>query len=394
MQAVRAAVVALFLLGVLAVPLVAADDEDDTPVAEPPPSTVPLPPPTTAPSTTTTAAPRPTTSAYRGPVTRVRGRVVDDGGRPVAGVEVHVYADEGLAGLGRIAAGIASLGTFCNQSPPPLACRDSGQATTGRDGAYTVELRASPDELKASPMFVSASRSGASVRRPVALSSAAVQVPDLPLWDPAFRFEGGRATWRPVSASGASYSIRLQRADPTGDVLVIAYPTEPSLELDPRVLEDFAVGVSLTAKAGELSFTAPDATVRGPGLPPTRDRPCELVPDDAGTPPVRYERCPATDTDPFSRLDARPAAHAFVVDLGASRPLSFAFVRDMSDDPLFVDVSEDGTEWVELVRFGPTDVAPTTRTAQAPEPRSGRYVRFRSGERFTGFFALRAAAAW
>lgn len=398
MRALRGAVVALFALGVLGVLLVSIDEDDDEPAVAPAPTvavvttTSVLAAPTTS---TARRAPATTTTAYNGPVTRIRGRVVDEAGRPVPGVEVGVAADEGLAGIGRVIAGVASLGTYCAGSQPPLACRDSGRATTGPDGAYTVELRASPEELRDTKLVVAASRAGSSVRRPVVVSGPTVQAADLPLWDPGFRLEGGRASWRPVPAADARYTLRLTATDRTKEELAVFYPTEPAVAFDPRVLEDFEATVSLSAVAGDFGFGAAERTVRGPGAPPTRDRPCTLVPDDPDEQPKHYDRCPVADADFFgTRLDARPSAHALVLDVGASRSFDFAVVRYFDDDPLVVEVSEDGSAWVELLRMGPRNVPHATRAWQAPQPRSGRYVRFRSEERLTTFFAVRAVAVW
>lgn len=396
LRALRGTIVALFVLGVLGVLLVSIDEDDDEqPAVLISTTTTTSVVTTTTMPTTTARSPTTTTTAYRGPITRIRGRVVDEGGRPVPGVEVGVAADEGFAGIGRVIAGVASLGLYCTVSPTPLECRDSGRATTGADGAYTVELRAAPEELRDTKLVVAAGRAGSSVRHPVVVTGATSQAVDLPLWDPGFRLDGGRASWRPVPAAAARYTLRLTATGRTKEELAVFYPAEPAVAFDPRVLEDFEATVSLSAVAGDFGFGAAESTVRGPGPPPTRDRPCTLVPESPDEQPKHYDRCPVADADFFgTNLDAQPSSNTLVLDVGASRSFDFAVVRYFDDDPLVVEVSEDGSTWVELLRMGPRNVPHATRAWQASQPRSGRYVRFRSEERVTTFFAVRAVAVW
>lgn len=365
-------------------------------VAAPDAAVLPDPPPRQSSRPTATT----TTTRPAGPSIPVTGRVVDADGRGVAKANVtvsqHVEPSTGLAGgFAAIGNGLARMGT-CFGTNTPLECRTTAGGTTAGDGTFSLRLPMSVEEGRQVATFdVAVDWPGVSgTRLPVRFDGAGVVAPEIRMWRPSVRVDGGRATWSPLPGGGATYQLSFMRPGPFDrpELWFTVDAGADGVSFERRLLEDVPATAAVNAVAGGRAFWSAAVPAPGPGAPPTRDRPCRVVSERQGQGPVDLPTCPVTDVKSATRIDTGDVYNV-IVDLGTPRSLDFAVVRGYPRD-FSVDVSQDGTTWTELAS-STGGARPTTdrKAAYASQPRSGRYVRLRLDSGFSAQF-VEEFAAW
>jgi hypothetical protein len=354
-----------------------------------------------APTTPSAARPRSraapaavtTTTEPPGPVLLVSGRILDDSGRGVPGAELLFGKRPSLSdGLSML----TGLFSSCSGTGAPVECRWLTAGTTGPDGNYTLRYRLTLAEARDIALLLRVTWPGVSTAQvPVTLDQEPYRVPDVTMWRPELRVTEGRATWRPYPRDDARYRFSVVGGGPFGKDELVAKDSASTTgtAFEHRLLEDLAKTATVTATVLDEVHESLPLEVRGPGAPPTRDRPCQVVPDDPNERRIDFATCPVTRAVERERLPGSPEAHHLVVDLGSSRQLSLAVVWASVD--FAVDVSEDGTTWDELVAGDEAmEPMPNVQTAYARQPQQGRYVRLRLPEKSIGLFFVRRLAVW
>lgn len=189
------------------------------------------------------------------------------------------------------------------------------------------------------------------------VQTEALELPTLPLVDPDLVLEGGSQVVARWTANRAGpYDLTFEAGE---EVPVwLARTTEPTVDVDPRLLEDTAGRVVVGARYEEAVEGSPvEMRWRSPGVPyaagagapPSRGRPCRYV-DVGGVPSGEPALCDLTDGDlhseaappvcPASAATCTPAAA--IVELGAPVPAELVVVRGC-DGGCGVEVSSDGT---------------------------------------------------
>jgi len=345
-----------------------------------PTSTLPLPEPglsPMAPPDLPAMSPPPDPGPYRsgrgpytGPITSIAGRVLDGDGRPVRGAEVAISENTGfIEGFARVFVTVLSFGFYCRE-PSPVDCRDSGRATTGPDGRYTIRLLAGIEEVKQAGDFNLVAQEGGRTTqlRLETIPSERFAAPDLKLWSADLRISGGRATWRRPPDEARQVLEFVENGN-----VELSRQGDGSIDFEPRVLEDMDGFAELRAESGAMRWTPPRLAYRGPGAPPSRNRPCTIAAEKPEQPATRHDRCPLTDKDD-TRLTGRHGKE-LVIDLGTRRTVILAVVRAFPGG-FAVDVSMDGSVWTPAMNHdgrGSSDM----KLAYAATPQEGRYVRVR-----------------
>ena len=213
---------------------------------------------------------------------------------------------------------------------------------------------------------------GASVTADFKIQRENLALPDLRRWQPAVTVAAGHIGWDPPAPG--SYQVVVE--DGAGQLVWTFDSTRPSVSFDPRVLEDTAgkLTVSAVTSAGAEGTTV---TVRrqsarvdyrsAAGPPLSRGRPCA-----AGAPAVPLTPCVLTDGN-FANELPRPATttttsaggavpETATIDLGRSAEVSLIVVRGCACQ---VERSTDGQTWTAVGRStGYTAVSPS-RTGPA-----------------------------
>jgi hypothetical protein len=310
----------------------------------------------------------------------VRSGVRLPDGAPAADAPVTLTRE---AGAGELIGGFflasVTLFTACLADPAPEPCRGGFRrtATTGAGGAVEFQLRGNDTRgaFGAASPFALATHlpaEGAELAGPVAMlgfrvQAAALTLPDIRLWRPAFELVGpNTAHWDklPGDAYGKGSGYRLAFETTTG-VAVWAFDTDGTqLTFDPRLLEDSRGGVTVAAKR-KLSVNANYTSARRSniataGAPPSRGKSCAV---DG----VAVNPCPLTDGD-FQRSLPGSAAKEVTVDLGAPRPVGMVSVRGCAG--CAVATSTDGAAWAPLADTKTADAA-----IDPPRVTTARYVR-------------------
>ncbi|HEV2889125.1 MAG TPA: carboxypeptidase-like regulatory domain-containing protein [Frankiaceae bacterium] len=342
-----------------------------------------------------TAIAVPAVASPQPPPTYVRGRVLDDAGRPVAGATVRLTSDTDMFGFPILLA----CATFLFLPQP---CRPAvATARTGRDGRYAIQVddwtpvgRAGQKSLT---IFGPGTPSlpGAYTATQVYWARRDLAVPDLRLWnaEPSVEAFGPavRVRRQPLPAAFG----RPQQEAPSvyllqGASAVWRYAdTNDEHWSDARTVEQGVTGVREVAvatfghgyKATYFSRAVPVAAP--PVMPPSRGASCAAYGTDDSLVPLAG--CRYTDGALAAEVDNRYAtgnykacqfpsarcAHPGWVrlDLGALKVAQAAVVRGCQPDPnettgtMPAEVSVDGTVWTPFLATNPwseLDYAPPT----------------------------------
>jgi hypothetical protein len=333
----------------------------------------------------------------------VAGKAIGQDGKPLAGTRVVLVKE---LDLGEVAGGLfltaASLGVACLADHPPAICAENARtATTGADGAYSFNVKGADTQGSfglASTMEVvvraparASESSGAVSTAEFQVQTAALELPDLRVWQPDVRWDGGRAAWPAlprIYGESPSYSVEVHDAA-GNEWWATEAGTRSGEALDPRILEDVDGSIDVAARArGTASGTTVDFTyvsgsrsIRGTaGPPPSRNALCAPV---TATGPGALAACPVT-----GGLVARPGltvagATGVAVDLGSARRVSFLVARGCSAG-CTIAISLDGATWTDVARVS-RRYATATIAAQ-----DARYVRITTSD----VSAIRQLSIW
>ncbi len=307
----------------------------------------------------------------------IRGRVLDDRGRPVSRARLQ----------------IATSGNFAETFARAMLPRGSdpyGWGVTDGSGRYTVYLKPGARSYTLGVSWVP----GVTVTAHVAFTGRAQRLPDLVVWAPDLSWEGGhvrRVTFgSPPRAVGSLQGADLRVVEDTdglAQAAVLLRNVSSGVTFDVRVLEDREWVVALTIRVGAKRLGEVTYDVRtsmtGTDEPASRGKPCVEY-DDRGR-AVTGDPCALTDGDLSTRWQptvsdsscgASRCDRAVAVDLGSVKPIAFVVVRVC--DPFFdqVESSADGRHWTTLVRKD-TFVHDDDDVCSAVVSTSARYVRVR-----------------
>lgn len=334
--------------------------------------------------------------------TFVRGRVLDDAGRPVAGATVRLTSDHDLFGFPILVA----CATFLFLPEP---CRPAvATATTGRDGRYAIRVHNTSAVGQPGQKSLTIFGPGGTPSLPGAYTATQVYwaqrdlgVPDLRLWnaEPSVEAIGPavRVRRQPMPASFG----RPQQAAPSvyllqGTNAVWRYAdTNDEHWSDARTVEHGVTGVRQVAvatfghgyKATYFSRAVPVAATRVKPL--SRGASCAAYgPDDSLLP---LSGCRYTDGKLADAVDPRYATASYKacqypsarcahpgwvrLDLGAPAVAQAAVVRGCQPDPndttgtLPAEVSVDGATWLPFLATNPWS------DLQYAPPTPARYLR-------------------
>jgi hypothetical protein len=348
----------------------------------------------------------------------ISGTLQNQAGDPVSGRRVVLgpQTDAGEA-IGGTLLTLVSLGTLCLADPPPEPCASflsrSNSLDTGGDGSFSFSLKGSDVRT----FFGNAQRMGVSAGLPAApgmlegpavLTRFRVQTEQLNLgpvhfWEPEFSATNARARWdRTPKVLGGGSRYQLDFTTDQGGPIWRVESTSAGAEYDPRVLEDGAGRVAVSAPRSGVALGTTTETVyrsaqlafRGTaGKPLSRGRTCTLVKGSAA--PVPLTGCGATD----GRLDvaagvpvpaqspapgsAGPAEnHWLTIDLGRQVDVSLVVIRGCE---CAVEASGDGSDWNRLGSTGSDGLV---------EPRRVRARFVRVGGQNETFSGLREVSIW
>lgn len=334
----------------------------------------------------------------------VSGSALAADGSPLAGAQVHVFAEADLADV--VFGGVLALGTLgsvCLLPAAPTICHRGHTATTDSTGRFTLTLKGSDTQgligteatLDAVIAAPAATSSDPSTTLSFTVKSTTVQLPAARLWAAGERVgdSGGsvKLSWHPLpSGYGSSPAYSAQLFSAAQAALLWTQPgTGTGSTVDARVLEDVsasaAAGAHTTLASGSGTGTVHANYLSGrtpvraaAGAPRSRHRPCSAVVGGVSTAliTVAQASCGATDgdlTEP-ARLMGKNAAvvTGAVVDLGAAAPIALVVAHGLAGMTL-VEVSTDGTHFRQagILAGSPAALRP-------PGDPVARYVRVRT----------------
>lgn len=337
----------------------------------------------------------------------VSGRVLVADGSPAGGLPVGL---ERQPTIGEVVTGLVviplTLFTACLSNEPVAAlCRGRSikRTTTAADGGYSFTLTGKDTQTAfgnarsfsvATQVPPAAGEvAGAAVTADFKVQTENLRLPDLQVWQPRVSVAANRMAWDPPAPG--SYQVVVE--DGAGTLVWTFDSTRPDVTFDPRILEDTAGSLAVTALTNAGAEGTSVAVRRqsagvgyrsAAGPPLSRGRPCTVGPAGAPAP-----ACPVTDGDLASQLPrpatstssttgstAAPAPEVVTVDLGRPAQVSLVVVRGCTCQ---VERSTDGRSWTPVGRS-------TGFTALAlPSPAPARFVRL------TGSLAdLKEVSVW
>lgn len=334
----------------------------------------------------------------------VAGRATDHSGRPLVGAHIEVERQiDGVFG------GLAQA--MCILCPPPPSCVEGDEASTSSDGRFSLGICRRPKDrflLMGSRPPQRDEKVGAETYYEFVGGRRSLALPGLRFWEPGLRLDlkSGTARWSHLPRTGFGRSTRYELwfTAPNEDVLEwiwaedFAYPLQ---RFDPRVLEDATGTWSVLAHARarpdrgcgrrtcsptQVTYRSPALPFRGPGPPPSRNKPCLLGAQDR-EPPRRRPACWVNDGNLILPRGGEVSSAA--IDLERKRLLSLVVVRGCFF--CAVHTSTDGRSWKLLDKpFG--NLNDTTGIAVVPV--SGRRARYVRVQERGGFFYLREISVW
>lgn len=324
---------------------------------------------------------------------RLRGRVLDEAGRPAANAEVTVTANPPAAGVFFLfAASTLALGLPCVVMIDECFGDEQWRTRTDGDGRYDFLFPEAHEEgVETDTDYVLQVRasSGAAAEYELELIDAVHEAPDLRVWDPEVA----------VGERDGRTSVEFEPL-PQGEVKALFLDGEAALAqgdaVDARLLEDVAVEVVLYGSHDVTKgrtiyhqrFTSARVPWRGGHVPPSRGKPCTMV-HEGGAP--FGGGCPLTDgvlragavaperqcpDDTFIRVPVTepcvPPIVQATVDLVTPVESDLVVVRGC--DGCVLETSADGTTWSPLAADGAAGGRPvrlvrlsdTGRTRGAP----------------------------
>jgi hypothetical protein len=312
----------------------------------------------------------------------VSGRVLAADGAPAGGAPVALVREPSI---GEIFTGLLvvplTFGLAClGEAPAAGLCRGRTveRTVTGDDGTYRLNLTGGETQTafgNTVDFTLSTAVSGATVTADFKIQTENLVLPDLQAWQPAVSVAAGRIGWDPPAPG--SYQVVIE--DGAGQLVWTFDSTRPTVTFDPRVLEDTAgkLAVSALTKAGaegtSVSIRRQSARVdyrSTVGPPLSRGRPCT-----AGVPAGPVTPCPLTDgnfanelprpapaTTTSTTAPTAPVPESTTIDLGRSAEVSFIVVRGCTCQ---VERSTDGQTWTAAGRATGYTVVVPARTGPA-----------------------------
>jgi hypothetical protein len=312
----------------------------------------------------------------------VSGRVLTAEGAPAGGAPVALVREPSI---GEIFTGLLvvplTFGLACLGEPPAAGlCRGRTveRTVTGADGTYRLNLTGRQTQTafgNTVDFTLSTAVFGATVTADFKIQTENLVLPDLQAWQPAVTVGAGRIGWDPPAPG--SYQVVVE--DGSAQLVWSFDSTRPSVSFDPRLLEDTAgkLAVSALTSAGaegtSVNIRRQSARVdyrSTAGAPLSRGRPCT-----AGAPAAPVTPCPLTDGNFVNELP-RPAPttststtspsaavpESTTIDLGRSAEVSFIVVRGCACQ---VERSTDGQTWTAVGRTTGYTVVIPSRTGPA-----------------------------
>jgi hypothetical protein len=320
----------------------------------------------------------------------VSGRVLGPDGAPAAGMTVGLERDPSV---GEILTGLLvvplTLGTACLADPPPTICRgrDIERTTTAADGTYSFTMTGREAQtsfgnavsftLSTAVAPAGGELSGAAVSADFRIQTENLRLPDLRVWQPVVTVATGRVTWSPPAGAAGTYQVVAE--DAASKPVWSFDGTRSEATFDPRILEDTAGSLAVSARTEEAA-EGTTVTVRrrsgrmpyrsAAGPPPSRGRPCTLVPAAVPAVPCALTDGDFTNRPPRPELTAAttttstvaPMAESATIDLGRAVDVSLVVVRGCSCQ---VERSADGQAWTAVGRSGGYTAVVPSRTGPA-----------------------------
>jgi len=346
-------------------------------------------------------------------VPRLTGRVLDQGGHPVAGASVALTAT--LSPFQLFALGLACALSFGTVGDP--VCSPYSLTTrTDRTGAFAFAVNprwlvgqpGSTDELTVTGHAPAAGLKAAVSTENVAIPGRDHSVGTVIVWQPTIglsRSNGQYAVRVPAAPHSATLTKVARLLDGSrGLAWPLALDDHGNATVDERVFETGAPILSVSATSGHVRYTAWEQRVDDVGVPTSRGLACATYLTDGQLAPITG--CPYTNghlgqpMDLLTALRVLPpdacewssdcdSPNTLVLDLGRVRLLDAVVWRNCSSNCV-VETSLDGgvvwSAWPQQKQAG-------TRYAVVTGPQVPvRYVRVR-GDNFI-FWDLRQLSVW
>lgn len=346
-------------------------------------------------------------------VPRLSGRVVDQGGHPVAGATVELSATiDPVLLIGLALTCVLSFGAAGDPACSPYALT----TRTDRNGAFafavnpkwTVGQPGSTDELTVTGDAPAAGLKAAVSTENVTIAGRDRSVGTLVLWQPAVgltRSNGHYAVHVPAAPHSATLTKIARVLDPSrGLAWPLALDSHGNATVDERVFENGTPIISVSATSSHVRYTAWEHRVTDVGVPTSRGLACSTYLTSGQLAPITG--CPYTnghlgqpmDLSTAMRVLPRGACewstdcdspNTLVLDLGRVRLLDAVVWRNCFSTCV-VETSLDGgvvwSPWPQQKQAGDRDAVVTG--PQIPV----RYLRVR-GDNFM-FWNLRQVSVW